>query len=173
MTDPRLLKIEATRNEIKTLAADLHTLSYQELRDRIDIITSLSGTIFRLTYEIASEPYIEGTFTEIETFSKFIFEKEFLYVALDGVLYVVSKTGHIVPSAYLNSDPELSTVKHVCEFLESSEEYKDSMDTMKEVTGEDMVIGYSEEKYNGWGFSRNGHDYMFYNGSAIRRTTDN
>jgi hypothetical protein len=61
MTDPRLLKIEAARNKIKTLAADLHVLPYEELRDRIDIITSLSGTIFRLTYEIASDMFYKGS----------------------------------------------------------------------------------------------------------------
>ena len=174
MTDPRLTKIEAARNEIKTLATDLHTLPYMERRASIAKIDDLSFNIYRLNWEIASYPYVEGTFTEIKTSSRSVFDEEVLYVSLDGAMYLISKTGHILPSAYAEADPELSDVRHVCVFLEESNKYKDSMDSLKEVTGEDMKIGYDEQKYDGWGFSHNGHDYMFYKGSAVRRSkTDN
>lgn len=165
MTDPRLLKIEAARNEIKTLAADLHELTYAEMRARLDSLVPLTLSIFTINQDIEFYPYVEGTFTEIETFSLET-EPKVLFLNLDGKTFRMSQEGEFIE--HVLSEEELEnkiSVRHVDCFI--------PRDFREENNGKDMVIGYSEEKYDGWGFSHNGHDYMFYKGSAIRRTTDN
>lgn len=167
MTDPRLTQIEAYRNEIKMLASSLHTLQFNEMKNNINELQVLSGKIFSKEADIKFNPYVEGTFSTIETYVK----SSILYVRLDDEIFLLADDGNLCPSSYdlkkFIVNPEVEPLKHVSDCIINFY----SFDVVKEVTGEDMKIGFSEEKYGGWGFSNKGHDYMFYKGGAVRKTS--
>jgi hypothetical protein len=162
MPDFRLTQIQELRSMVLGIAEQINNQSSNhELYVNSSVMAHHASKIIRIVSEISISPYVEGSFTKIETFT--VDNEETLFMTLDENTFRMNEKGELLP--YVLSEQELeskTTVRHMETFLHCA--------FREDNNGKDLVIGYDKTKYDGWGFSNKGHNYGFYKGSAVLMT---